>query len=105
MGSFESRYLTLGATLIELLAALVIVYHVGRAVLLIGCGKGVDAARLVVAEGVLAGLGFSVAATLLKTIALQDWAAIRTFAFVLVLRTLLKKVFQREQRMIIRRNG
>ncbi len=101
MSGLESHLLVHGLTvataLIELLAAIVIAYHVALAVVLIAKGKGVDAARMAMAEGVLAGLSFSVAATLLKTIALEDWAAIRMFAFVLALRTLLKMVFERER--------
>ena len=62
-----------------------------------------DKARLIIAEGVLAALGFSVAGTLLKTIALQDWTQIRAFTVVLVLRTLIKRVFEWEKVSISKR--
>ena len=61
--------------------------------------------ELVIADGVLAALSFSVAGTLLKTIALNSWTDIRTFAFVLVLRTALKRVFQAEQKRMAARSG
>ena len=53
--------------------------------------------QLILADAVLAGLGFKVAATLLKTIELRSWAEIGAFAAVLAMRTLLKAVLQRER--------
>ena len=80
------------AQLIELVSALVIVWSVLRA-----CVAAVQSsdtkARLLVADGVLAALSFITAATLLKTAALHSWHQIGMFAFILVFRTLLKKVF------------
>jgi hypothetical protein len=49
------------------------------------------------AGGVLAALGFMIAAALLKTIALHNGPQIGMFAFVVALRTLMKRVFAREQ--------
>ena len=92
-----------GASVIELLAAVVIVFHAGKAVVSLALQRGLDTARLVIAEGVLAALGFSLAATLLKVIGLQQWQQIRTFATVFVLRTLLKKVFQNERSSVEKR--
>lgn len=86
-----------GASIVELLAAIVIVVHAGRALFILLAGRGLDTARLLIADGVLAGLGFSLAATLLKVIGLQQWVQIRTFATVFVLRTLLKQVFLHER--------
>lgn len=88
----------MGGTLIELAAAMVVAFHAVWALGLIARGRGSAAARLVIAQGVLAALGFSLAGTLLKTIGLQNWVQIRSFAFVFVLRTVLKRVFQWEQR-------
>ncbi len=105
MQATETAWVTLGGTLIELLAAIVVGFHVLWAVARILTGHGSDDARLLIARGVLAALSFSVAGTLLKTIALQSWPQIRIFAFVLVLRTLLKRIFQWEQTMIVRRLG
>jgi len=90
----------LGGSLIEMLAAFVIAFHAGWALLsLIQDRKG-DRARLLIAKGVLDALGFSVAGTLLKTLGLESWVEIRTFAFVFLLRTLLKQVFQWERSSI-----
>ncbi len=93
----------LGASAIEMLAAVVIVVHAVWALATVVRGRGLDAARLIVANGVLAALGFSLAATLLKVIGLQQWVQIRTFATVFVLRTALKYVFTTERNLIQRR--
>jgi hypothetical protein len=61
-----------------------------------------ERARLVVADGVLAALGFVVASTLLKTMALRGWHQIGMFAFVLTFRTLLKQVFDSERKELLR---
>ncbi len=86
--------------LIQLLGAFVVVYHVLRAVWSSAHGQGSDLARLLIADGVLAALGFMVAGTLLNAIALQTLRQIRTFAVVFTLRTLLKRVFAAERRSI-----
>lgn len=92
-----------GASIVELLAAVVIVVHAGRAVRALFAAGGLDRARLIIADGVLAALGFSLAATLLKVIGLQQWTQIRTFATVFVLRTLLKQVFLHERTSVEQR--
>ncbi len=93
-----------GASIVELLASVVIVVHVLQAIWALVSRRGLDSARLLIAEGVLAALGFSLAATLLKVIALQQWPQIRTFATVFVLRTLLKQVFLREKTLVEHRS-
>lgn len=92
-----------GASVIELLAAVVIVVHAGGAIRSLFRGRGLDAARSILADGVLAALGFSLAATLLKVIGLQQWTQIRTFTTVLILRTVLKRVFTTERDLAMRR--
>lgn len=92
--------ISLGGTLIELAAALVIAFHVAWALWAIMRHQGADRVRLVIAEGVLAGLSFSVAGTLLKAIALQTWSQIGMFAFVFALRAMLKRVFAAERQAI-----
>lgn len=91
------------ASVIELLAAVVIVVHAVRALVELVRRRGLDSARLILADGVLAALGFSLAATLLKVIGLQQWVQIRTFAAVFVLRTVLKRVFTTERGLIQQR--
>ena len=100
----EQRLIAAGGSLIELLAACVIAYHVVWALAAIVRRHGSDVARIRIAQGVLTALGFSVAGTLLKTIALQTWPQIRLFTFVFVLRTLLKRVFLWEEQTIKARN-
>ena len=98
--STEQQMVLMGGSMIELLAAIVIVYHVLWAIAAIVRRQGSDVARIRIAQGVLAALGFSVAGTLLKTIALQTWPQIRLFTFIFVLRTLLKRVFLWEENSI-----
>ncbi len=99
----DTRLILLGGTLVDCAAAFVIAYYVLAALATMVRGNGSDAVRLKVAEGVLAALGFSVAGSLLKIIALQTWLQIRLFAFVFLLRTLLKQVFAWEERRIVAR--
>ena len=101
--SLETRLILLGGTLVDAAAAVVIGYAVITAFLSTLRMQGSDAARLLIAKGVLSALGFSVAGSLLKIIALQTWAQIRLFAFVFVLRTLLKRVFAWEENRIQQR--
>ena len=95
-----STVISAGGTLTELVAAFVVVFHAGWAVGVLVRSHDSDQARLIIGDGVLAALSFSVAGTLLKTIGLESWEQIRIFAFVLALRTLLKQVFQWEQRTL-----
>jgi uncharacterized membrane protein len=99
----ESQWIAVGGAAIELLTALVVAFHACRALVAIVRRFDADRPRLIIAEGVLAALGFSVAGTLLKALALQSWQQIGMFAFVLALRTLLKQVFKREREQITRR--
>ncbi len=95
--SFESRWIAVGGTIVELLAALVVAFYTCRALLAIVRRFDADRPRLLLAEGVLAALSFSVAGTLLKALALQSWHDIGMFAFTLAFRTALKQVFKRER--------
>lgn len=99
------RLIVLGGWLIELGAAVVVLFHAVWAMAVLVRWHDSDRARTIIANGVLAALSFSVAGTLLKTIGLESWMEIRTFAFVLVLRTLLKQVFQWERRVIAARRS
>lgn len=99
----ENWWMAMGGMVIEMIAALVIVFHACWALLTIARRYEADRPRLIVANGVLAALGFSVAGTLLKALALQSWSQIGMFAFTLTLRTLLKQVFQREREQIVKR--
>jgi hypothetical protein len=64
--------------------------------------RNADAARLLLADGVLITLAFGVGAALLKIIELGTWHEIGVFAFVLVLRSAMKRVFAAERRMLAR---
>jgi hypothetical protein len=54
-------------------------------------------ARLLVAQGAITALSFTVAGTLLATLALRSWRQIFVFAAIFAFRTVLKRVFVWEQ--------
>lgn len=87
------------AVLIEFGGSLVVVANCLRAMLILAldhAGHGIVRARLLVADGVIAALGFKTAATLLKILELQNWTAILSFAAIFALRTLVKRVLSWE---------
>ena len=86
---------------LQLGAAIIMTRFVALALMSLILGRGVLRARLLVAEGVLVGLGVMTAATLLRTIGLRTWRQILTFTFILFLRILLKKLFVWEKRRIL----
>ncbi len=84
---------TLWAAGIEFVGALFIIAYVFAALIVLLRTKDVSAARLLVADGVIAGLSFKVAGTLLKTIELRTWQQILMFVAIFALRTFLKRFF------------
>jgi len=78
---------------LQLASAVVITGFVAVALASLSLGHGVIRARLLVAEGVIGGLGVMTAATLFRTIGLRTWHQILMFTLILFLRTLLKKLF------------
>jgi hypothetical protein len=86
---------------LQLMSAVVITGFIAAAMVSLGLGHGVLRARLLVAEGVVAGLGGMTAATLLRTIGLRTWHQILMFTLVLSLRILLKKLFVWEKRRLL----
>lgn len=89
------------ATLIEFGGGLLVVFGCARGLVTLvsgfGSRDGIVKARLLVADGIVAGLGFKTAATLLKTIELRSWDAILMFVAVFALRTVVKQALMREQ--------
>ncbi|MDH2313267.1 DUF1622 domain-containing protein [Methylobacterium brachiatum] len=89
------------ATLIEFGGGLLVVFGCARGLLRLATGLGnrdsIIAARLIVADGIVAALGFKTAAALLKTIELRSWDAILMFVAVFALRTFVKQVLVREE--------
>jgi uncharacterized membrane protein len=97
----EAPILALAIGLIEFGGALVIVAHALAALVLLALRRRtIEEARLILVEGALSGLGFKLSATLLKTIVLQTPRQIAAFAAVLVLRTLIKAVLNRDRRRL-----
>jgi hypothetical protein len=83
------------------MSAVIITGFIAAAMVSLGLGRGVLRARLLVAEGVVGGLGMMTAATLLRTIGLRTWHQILMFTLVLSLRILLKKLFAWEKRRLL----
>ena len=86
---------------LQLGAAIIITGFVALALVSLSLGRGVLRARLLVAEGVIGGLGVMTAATLLRTIGLRTWRQILILTLILFLRILLKKLFVWEKRRIL----
>lgn len=87
------------AALIEFGGTVIVTVAVVRALVALG-SDGIEAARLAVIGGSLGALGFKTAASLLKALELGTWHAIGTFAAILTLRTLIKRLFVWEQRRL-----
>ena len=85
---------------LQLGGAVVIAGFVAAALISLGLGRGILRARLLVAEGVIGGLGVMTAATLLRTIGLRTWHQILMFTLILSLRILLKKLFVWEKQRL-----
>jgi hypothetical protein len=85
---------------LQLVSAVVITGFVAAALVSLSLGRGVIRARLLVAEGVIGGLGVMTAATMLRTIGLRTWHQILMFTLVLFLRILLKKLFVWEKQRL-----
>ena len=83
------------ASWIELGGALVIVFHVLRAAGLAWHDRAPLRARHVVSAGLVAGLDFKLAATLLKALELSTWNQIGMMAAIFALRLLVKKTLVR----------
>ena len=95
------HWISILATLIEFGGGLLVIFGCARGLLRLATGFGshdsIVAARLVVADGIVAALGFKTAATLLKTIELRSWEAILMFVAVFALRTFVKQALLREE--------
>jgi len=83
------------AAAIELVGGLIIVGYVVVALWAVA-RRAPERARLLVAEGVIAGLSFKLAGTLLKTILIHSWEQLAMFVAIFVLRFVLKRFFEWE---------
>lgn len=88
------------AVLVETAGSLVLAAFAAAACVALIRGREPDQARLLVAEGVVLALSLKTGATLLNTLDLPTWDRIAAFAAILALRTMLKRVFVAEQRML-----
>jgi uncharacterized membrane protein len=87
--------------LIELIGSLILIrYVIAAIIVLIGGYRHLEHAQYLIADGALIALNFKLAGTLLKTIELKSWQQIFTFSMILLLRTLLKRLFTWEAKQI-----
>ena len=86
------------ALLAEWIGALAVIGYVVAALVQLVRRRSLARARLLVAEGAVAGLSFKTAAALLKTIGLNSWGDILAFTAVLTLRIVLKHLFTWEEK-------
>ncbi len=94
---------TTWATIIEFVGALLIIGYIVAALYTLIRDKSITRARLIVADGVITGLSFKLAGTLLKTISLQSWQQILMFVAIFALRFILKRLFIWERERLQRR--
>jgi uncharacterized membrane protein len=94
---------TLWANIIEFVGALLIVIYIIVAIFVLFRSKDITRARLIAADGVITGLSFKLAGTLLKTIELHTWQQILMFVAIFALRTILKMLFTWERHRLQRR--
>lgn len=94
---------TLWANIIEFVGALLIVIYIIVAIFVLFRSKDITRARLIAADGVITGLSFKLAGTLLKTIELHTWQQILMFVAIFALRTILKMLFTWERGRLQRR--
>lgn len=100
MSAFDRPILIL-ALLIEFGGSLLVVTGCARGNFTLirsrGSRDAIVRARFLVADSIIAALGFKTAAALLKTIELRIWDAILMFVAVFTLRTLIKRVLTLEE--------
>jgi uncharacterized membrane protein len=92
------------ASLIDICVALSVVAALARALLALARGRGLDAARLRIADGIVAALSFGVAATVLRVIVLHSWLDIAMLASIYAIRTIVKRALLWES-AALRRTG
>ncbi len=99
MPTLHFLHVAIWASLIEMGGSLIIVAYCLAALLMLLRSRavGIVSARLLIAQGVLTGLNFKLAGTLLKTLLLVSWRQILIFTAIFALRTLLKRLFIWEQ--------
>jgi len=90
---------------LQLASAVIITGFVVVALVSLSTDGGVTRARLLVAEGVIGGLGVMTAASLLRTIGLRTWHQILMFTLILFLRILLKKLFAWEKQLLFQNSA
>ncbi|TCZ56258.1 hypothetical protein [Roseicella aquatilis] len=87
--------------LIQAGAGLTLAGHCALAAVALLRGRGPEAARIILADGVILALGLATGATLLTLLSLGDWDALGRFLAILALRTALKRAFAAERAALV----
>lgn len=82
--------------LIEIVGSLVIFGYCAAGFLVFVTQQNRIRAQILVANGSLLGLSIKLVGAFLKTIELQSWNQLALFTTILILRTIIKKVFQKQ---------
>lgn len=91
------------AAAIEFIGGLLIVGYILAALVTLIRTQDISQARYLAATGIIAGLSFKLAGTLLKLLQLHTWQQIGMFTTLFVLRAVLKGFFTWEQARLQRR--
>ena len=105
MSPLDLLHVDIWAAAIEFLGALLIAGYVLAALVIFARTRDMERLRLTVADGVIAGLNFKLAGTLLKTLLIHTWEQLLIFAVIFILRIVLKRVFTWEADRIRARQG
>jgi hypothetical protein len=89
--------LRLFASLIDMYVAGRIAAAVAHALFVLIGERSIEAARFIVADGIVGALSFSLAGTLLRTIALHGWQDFVTLSIVYATRTIVKRALAWER--------
>jgi uncharacterized membrane protein len=99
----ETSILNVFCFVIDTTSALVILGYCAVAFVTAIRSRAAAEAHGIVARGAILGMSIKLVGATLKTIELQTWNQIGLFAAILLLRTVLKKVFQLENKIAARK--
>ncbi|MGO9571376.1 MAG: DUF1622 domain-containing protein [Desulfomonilaceae bacterium] len=103
MHQLETSILNVFCFVIDTASALVIVGYCTLAFITALRSGRTTEAHGIVARGAILGMSIKLVGTTLKTIELQTWNQIGLFAVIFLLRTILKKFFQLENKIAARK--
>ncbi len=103
MHQLETSILNVFCLVIDATSALVILgYCVAAFITTVRSGMATEA-HGIVARGAILGMSIKLVGTALQTVELQTWNQIGLFAVILLLRIILKKIFEMENKIVARK--